>query len=554
MSNLTPKGLIRLLDKWGSLRSVARNTEFTYHKVRTVYHEGREQGLISELPKSPVNTAEEHKAQALVEGNVTIKRMPKFKSPKKGIKRYIFTAAQNNTFIHEGFWENLLAFSEYCSANLCVARFYYVKSGLGAKGDKAQITKKDRLYDRKKIEWDDRIFPYLLDERVEVAPGLVWCGEMNILPTADRPLSGLQVYTGRRSGIFPHAKIAMESIPSMLHEPTKFNYTTGAVTVRNYIQRKAGLKAEFHHCYGALLVEVDEDGDWWCRQLNADDDGTFYDLDVKVHNGKVTSGHRVAAINWGDIHVDELDPNIAETAWFGEDNMLEALRPRYQLCHDVLDFSVRSGHHIKRNLPYDRLRAWVRLGHSVEEEIDRMAMFMNQITKPWCDTVIVDSNHHRHFDEWLRLSDWRKDIGENTLFLLEAQYEYASQVINNPDEPVNILEWALNRTEWSPQRLKVLNQDEPFIICDTIECGMHGHAGPNGSRGSPTAFARMGRRANLGHTHVAGIWDGIYYAGTCSKLSLDYNSGPSSWSHSHIVTYDNGKRAIVTMWNKRWRA
>lgn len=548
------KKLVELLEVYGSLRSVARNTDYTYHAIRKAYHEARQQDLVDELSRAPVTSAEEHKAQAIVEGNISIKRMPRFNTPDAGeVKRYLFTSAQNNTKMHEQFWTNLLALKDHYDAELCIARFFYVKSGIGAKGDKAEGRDKGGLYDPKIIEWDRRLHDYLVDERVQVAPGLVWCGEMNILPTADRPLSGLQVYTGRQSGIFPHAKISMESIPSMLHEDTKFNYTTGAVTVRNYIQKKAGLKAEFHHCYGALLVEVNDKGNWWCRQLNADEQGTIFDLDVKVFRGKVTTGNRVMAINWGDIHVDELDISVANAAW-GDDGMFMALKPRHQFCHDVLDFKPRSNHHIKKTLPYDRLRAWSEVGHSVEEEIDRVAHFLNEISTKWCKTVVVDSNHHRHFDEWLMISDWRKDVGENTLFLLEAQHEYARQVLENPKEPVNILKWALERTEYNPINLEVLNQDDSYIICDSIECGMHGHAGPNGARGSPTAFARMGRKTNLGHTHVAGIWDGVYYAGTCSNLSLDYNKGPSSWSHSHIITYDNGKRAIVTMYDGRWRA
>ena len=549
------KEFVRLLDKWQTLRGIARNTGHTYHAVRKAYHEALREEMVGELPRSPVASAEDHKVQAIIEGNIKMKKMPRFDLPEKGkIKRYIFTSAQNNTKMHEQLWTNLLALSEHYNAEICVARFFYVKSGLGAKGDKSmEKSERSGLYDPKIIEWDERLIPHLVDDRVQVAPGLVWCGEMNILPTADRPLSGLQVYTGRNSGIFPHAKIAMESVASNLHEATKFNYTTGAVTVRNYIQKKAGLKAEFHHCYGALMVEVNSDGDWWCRQLNAEDNGTIYDLDVKVRGGNVTTDNRVEAINWGDIHVDELDMSVAEAAW-GDDGMFLALKPKHQFCHDVLDFKPRSGHHVKRTLPYDRLRAWTTVGHSVEEEVDRVANFLNEISTRWCKTVVVDSNHHRHFDEWLMTSDWRNDIGENTIFLLEAQLEYAHQVLENPKDPVNILKWAIDRADYKPINLEVLNQDDPYIICDSIECGMHGHLGPNGTRGSPTAFARMGRRTNLGHTHVAGIWDGIYYAGTCSHLSMDYNKGPSSWSHSHIITYENGKRAIVTMWNGRWRA
>jgi len=59
---------------------------------------------------------------------------------------------------------------------------------------------------------------------------------------------------------------------------------------------------------------------------------------------------------------------------------------------------------------------------------------------------------------------------------------------------------------------------------------------------------------NTGHTHSTGIIDGVYTAGVHGKLDMDYNKGPSSWSHSHVITYPNGKRAIITIKDGKWRA
>jgi len=67
-------------------------------------------------------------------------------------------------------------------------------------------------------------------------------------------------------------------------------------------------------------------------------------------------------------------------------------------------------------------------------------------------------------------------------------------------------------------------------------------------------LSKIGRRANTGHTHTAQIIDGLFVAGTMTRLRLDYVKGPSSWSHSLIVTYPNGKRTIVTCFNGKWRA
>jgi hypothetical protein len=83
---------------------------------------------------------------------------------------------------------------------------------------------------------------------------------------------------------------------------------------------------------------------------------------------------------------------------------------------------------------------------------------------------------------------------------------------------------------------------------------MHGHLGPDGKRGNAANLVVVGTRANTAHSHRACIKLGLYVAGTSSELRMGYNQGPSSWSHSHIVTYPNGKRTIITMRAGKWRA
>ena len=148
-------------------------------------------------------------------------------------------------------------------------------------------TKKD---EDKALWFDPCLAEYIRDIRVELANGLVWCGEMNILPTAEDPLSGLETYSHRKSAIFPHSKLAMRSIATMQGEGTKLNFTTGTVTLKNYIQKKAGLKAEHHHRYSALVVEVNHGGHWWVRQIGSSaKHGSIQDLNVLVKDGKVVS-------------------------------------------------------------------------------------------------------------------------------------------------------------------------------------------------------------------------------------------------------------------------
>lgn len=469
--------------------------------------------------------------------------------PRGKVKRYLLTSAQNNTLVNAEFWEGLLAFAGHIGAEIIVSRYTYNKSAWRSYGgvvkDAGKIAFEDMWFD---AAFDD----YLCDERVELAPGLSFCGEVDILPTAVNPLSGFESYTGRNSGIFPHAKIAMQSVAAAKFEPTKFNYTTGTATLRNYIQRKAGLKAEFHHAYGALLVEVDDRGRWYCRQINADKTGTFYDLDVRVHRGKVAAGHRPESITWGDIHVRQIDEDVRELAW-GKGGMLDALNPRRQFFHDLFDMHGRGHHDLKD--PHLMFARHVRAQESVRDELGEMADFLRFAGRKGIKSIVVDSNHHDHLARWLKETDWRKDP-VNAEFYMDAQRAVLAAIRAN-DSSFNLLKWA---AEYDGKKADVrfLAEDESYITCPDhgggIENGLHGHHGINGARGSGRSFSRMGRKTNTGHSHTAGIFDGAYVAGTSSRFDLGYNKGPSSWSHSHIVTYPNGKRAIVTMWDGKWRA
>jgi hypothetical protein len=237
--------------------------------------------------------------------------------------------------------------------------------------------------------------------------------------------------------------------------------------------------------------------------------------------------------------------------------MMDVLRPEYQMMHDVMDFRARNGHTLKKHLIHDRFLAYIQGHDSVQTEVNNVARFLKESSREWCQTVVVNSNHDGFFKEWLRIGDYKNDP-VNAIYFLEAQIEVYRAIRDNPDEPHNLLRWAILREfdtmqDGSAVPIRFLNEDESFVLLD-IEHGMHGHLGPNGSRGSASNMARMGRKANRAHEHSAGILEGTYTSGLSGDMDQGYNKGPSSWSPSHIVTYCTGKRAIYTMWNGRWRA
>lgn len=470
--------------------------------------------------------------------------------PRRGVRRYLLTAAQNNTKVNERAWKSLMAIKGHYEAELLVATFSYNMAAYG----KMSVKRGHEVSHMGKLWFDERLAPYIEagdDKNVELAPGLLWCGRANISPTAIKPLSGFETYGGRLSCIFPHTKVAMASIATSKTDPTKLNYTTGTITQQNYIQKKAGLKAEAQHTYGALLVEVDSEGRWWCRQVRADERGRMQDLGVIADGDKVTTGNRIEGAGWGDIHEVKMDPTVRHLTW-APGGILDELRPKYQFMHDLIDF--RSRRHHDRKDPHRIFELHVEGQDSVEEEMASGAAFLKYAERDFCKTVIIDSNHDNDFEKWLKEVDYRYDP-LNAEYFLEAQLEVYRSIRKKED--FHAIEWAMKRAGCPPSNL-FLRPDESFVLCHKfgggIECGMHGHIGVNGARPSPVSFARLGRAANTAHTHTCGIIDDLYVGGLSAKLDQGYNKGPSSWSQSHVITYPNAQRAIITIWDGKWKA
>ena len=486
------------------------------------------------------------------------------KLPSEGrVKRFILTSAQNNTHVHGELLANLETLALYYGAEVIVGTYTYNQNHYG----KLSVKRGKDKPEEKALWYDPAITKYIRDERVQLAPGLVWCGEYNALPTNVNPLAGLESYTGRQSAIFPHAKLAMRSIATMQGEGVKLNYTTGTITQRNYIQKREGTIAEFHHIYGALLVEVNSNGNWWVRQLNHDEGtGTMQDLTVVVKNGRIVDKDaRVESITHGDLHGVFADPEVVKASL----EMVDELQPKFQFLHDVMEGAAVNPHMRKYQANHEKFHVWLRGYHKLDNELVDTAKLLESYERPFSRTVIVDSNHDDPWiKRWLREYDYRKDPPNTEVFLKLQAYLYRNIRNGVTDEEsrarkanpkmvrdINMVEYALRDIGGYKAKAKFLNADESFLTCDRkIENGMHGHLGPAGSYGSPSNLSKMGRKANTAHTHSCGIWNGLYVAGTSSKLRWDYTKGPSNWSHTHIVTYENGKRSLITLYDGKWRA
>lgn len=484
-------------------------------------------------------------------------------SPVSRPRRWLLTAAQNDCSVHRPFFDNLRAYAQHIGAELLVAKFTY---NLAMVRDRARASagseEEARLARARHWTWAPELAPYLVDETRDCGP-LTFFASMNQLPTASDPLSSLDTHSRGRWAVFPHAKLRLKTVPSADDNPPVL-VTTGACTVEDYTDTKAGQKAVFHHVIGATLVEVDSAGRVFCRQINATHDGAFQDLDCVVAGGRVLTGQSVEAITFGDIQSPFLDPGVASATWGfdvalwrgGDGGMVDALKPRYGFLHDLIDFKSIS-HHDARSFS-ERYRTWANRRDGVAADIRSAAEFLSAISRPFMQLVAVESNHDKWLDRWLDDRErGLRDLG-NARVWHELNAARLAAIEQN-DQDWSTWAHALRGSGVSLGSVHFVLEGGSYLICQgsrggAIECGGHGHLGPNGGPAAPRALSRAAGKANIGDKHSPEIIDGLYVAGTSSRLRLGYNKGPSSWRHAHIITYPNGKRTMNFIHDAAWRA
>lgn len=465
-----------------------------------------------------------------------LKKLTKLSKQRKAL--YVITCAQNATPIFREGFDAIINFCGHNNANLIVIPLRY-------KNPTSQWTSNNEGHDW----WAEELAPYLVERRVELNKNLVLMADIKTQPTAVRPTSGMETFCGGQSTIIGHPKLEVLTVPTPQHRLAKIIHTTGAITVDNYTDSKAGKKGEHHHTFGALVVKVEGDR-FFIRQINIDEDGSFYDLDSRYTASEVTTGHRAAALVMGDTHVRFVDPGVVKATFTAKDSMNNVLNPEILVFHDVLDFHSQNHHH--RDKVFTKVAKHKFKKSCVEDEVDECAAFVDSVMRDDQRGVFAASNHPDALARWVESSDWKHDP-ENCVFYLKTALVMAESALMTKHGASRIDPFVY----WMQQKLKRVQQchfpsrDEPVMIAD-VDCGMHGDQGPNGSRGNIKSFGKIGVKSVIGHTHAPGVMDGVYQVGTSSLLRLEYNSGPSSWMHCHCVIYPNGKRSLLFIIEGKW--
>jgi ssDNA-binding Zn-finger/Zn-ribbon topoisomerase 1 len=458
---------------------------------------------------------------------------PKIKEAKLEFKAktsnqtLVVTWAQNATPIHPGFFAALSAYCAERKAQLLVIPGRY-------KNATSQWTasQEDEQW------WDPPLTPFLHNQRTKLNKNLVLLGDISTQPTAAAPLSGFEGITHGESGILGHPKLQMVVIPTPHHRLPKIMTTTGACTVENYTDSKAGKKGEFHHVIGAVVLELDG-GAFHLRHLNARGDGAFCDLDRAYYpDGSVRDSGPYQGLVFGDAHPDFADPTVV-AATFGLGSLVERLNPKTLVFHDLMDSYAVNPHHIgnpfissaKRSAGNDNVAVEVQntIQWLIGKSEDRQA-------------VVVPSNHDDMLSRWIKNADWKYDTINGEFYLETALHMLRGTKMTKTGTmtPDPFQYWVKRARQ---KNIRCLRRNESFTIAG-IECSLHGHEGPNGARGTMKNLSKLGVKVISGHSHTPGIEAGHYRTGTMTYLSLEYTGPIGSWLNAHVSIDPMGKRHI----------
>ena len=450
---------------------------------------------------------------------------------------FVVTCAQNNTAPDRGF---LKALRRYCAgkgAELLVIPMRYKNP--------TATTDPQEGDDAYRYWWADELKPHLVQNEIRPHPLLRIMAQVRIQATAGTPLSGRRDGRSKAaSAIYGHPQMSMRTVPTPQEHLPKILYSTGSVTEKNYSRTDAGDMGEFHHSHGAVVVEVRGD-DFHLREVNWDGK-RFYDVDRWYSaDGSGESGG-AEALYMGDVHRRFIDTSVLRATFTAKDSIVKTTRPKLIVAGDIFDGYSISHHERGRKLT-EAFRAERGLD-CVHGELTEAAEWLQGVSETWAPVVVTPSNHDDFLMRWLQAGDVGVEPKNREVYayLTHRVLKEARETGQVPDPFELFCRGKVGR------RTRFLRTDESLQV-KGVELGMHGHLGPNGSRGSARNLSRIGTRSIIGHSHSPCIWQGVYQVGTSSLLNLGYTSGPSSWFHTHALVHPNGRRQMLHIVGGKWR-
>lgn len=502
---ITPS--LKVVQSWG----------YTSHQINKLF--GGMRGMYDEISKS-----NERIFQNLV--NDTLFTQEAFKELKEKIKtknRFIITTAVSGKEIHEGFFNAIQTYEEVEDAMVLIQPCEDVASR-------------------------NSIFDYELDRRLRdcgfafkdlYLNNKFFLSSIKVSAKQINPLTGLErLAQAKGSMALASPKQYLNFVANSNTKMPRALMTTGAITISDYstdrsMSKRTSYLAEFDHVLGAIIVEIEDDRIFHFRQIQAAEDGSFYDMGWKYNpDGTVEEVEETVCV-FGDTHVGshcvEVDKCLQD--------ITEYVNAKEVIVHDLFDNRFNNHHDVHK--PVTRAMIARAGKSSLMHEGEITAEWLNEWSERIDKLTIVKSNHDEALERYIDEGRW-KDDPENLYDALDLV-----KVRMDGGDPLRFL--IQNKIGLiNPERIHWLDRDQDYIVYG-IENGAHGDKGGNGAKGSLRSIEKAYYKATVGHSHTAGIYREVYQVGTSTIMKLGYNSGPSSWTNTMCIEYPNGQRQLINI-------
>lgn len=441
-------------------------------------------------------------------------------SEKSGKRRYFVTSAIAGCSLNLKFLQSIRTYCKEKKAKLVVLPMRGV------------ISKNEEFpEDMMKLIGEDIYTDYTFNKNIESF-------DIGMSPMQLNPLVGLARFAQKRTSIIiASPKQNMETVPVSNAGVPHLLHSTGAITQPSYPQTRTGMLADEDHVVGGLILEIADKQVFHLRQVQAGEDGSFYDIGTKYSPSGVSKAQAEAFV-LGDMHFGVEDPTAIK-AW---EEVMDEARPKNIFMHDVFDGRSISHHEIN-NISARANRVGVQ--KYLQTELDYNAESLAKLSKKHPNTMyhVVRSNHDEHLDKYLDEARYVYDPFNYRLALTLAIYRCDG--FNPLQKYIEGKVGVLKNINW-------LARDQDYKIAG-IQMAAHGDKGANGGRGNIAGAERSYHKSITGHSHSPRILRNAWQVGTSTKLRLTYTQGPSSWLHASCLVYNNGQRQMIIAINAQWR-